>query len=151
MTSIQVPAMPLGIITESTPQGGTFIYARNSDRGLVDPDTPIVIWNEFQGAFAKYRGLITEASENTAAFVITHSQVDPHWPDHVDPRGHSNPVYIGVPDSFLPDPTRFAQSQAEFDRLVELALQVTQDTGVPISAAVVHITPQPPVDTSLLE
>lgn len=144
--------MPIGIVSEWDDQHGSFIIASPSQYGMVEPDTPIVIWAESQELYAKYRGIVTESSERSASFVITHQEIDPDWPDDVNPRGHNSPVYVGLPDSFIPNPARPRATQQELAHLTELATRIQRDTGVdPAGASLVAILPEDDPDSPRLE
>ena len=129
--------MPMGIITESDGDNGQFIYARESDYGCIDPDIPVVIWNiAINGASSKLLGVITEAGETSASFMITNKEMSPSWPEGVDPKGVGNPVYAGLeqhpdePPNYTPDYSWGWATPEEYERLVELAYLVEKDTGV---------------------
>ena len=99
--------MPIGIIEESNGNGGIMILTHPGN-GEELGGAPIVIWNENQphGATARMRGVVTEASESRAGFLVTQEEVDPNWPRHIDPRGAGNPVYLGREAGYLPDEGR---------------------------------------------
>lgn len=132
------PLMPLGYIEESNDGGGTFVLARPTDRGQFGAGTPVLVRNEHQDgdAVALLRGYITEAADNTAAFIITHTEIDSHWPAHIDPKGAGNPVYLALQGAFHPDFSRGYASSQETAYMVECALKHQEETGIEPRGAV---------------
>ena len=130
---MQPAAMPLGIVTESTPDGGIMMFTRPNDRYETTCETPVIIKNrdERNGAESIMRGSVTEVTGNQASFQIVEVQTDPNWPAHLDPKGAGNAVYRGVShDSFSPDMTRVATGE-ELVMLHEFAKTHEQETGLP--------------------
>ena len=83
-----------------------------------------------------------EVSGPTCAFVLQASRVDADWPAHIHPLGQGNAVYLALPGSFIPNPSRSVQNQAEWDMLLQLAADHQERTGIPPSGAI--ITPAHP-------
>ena len=126
------PLMPLGYIDDSNEQGGSFTMARPDDVTLIIPGVPILIRNEdirFE-ATALMRGEITEVTGRSASFIIFAHQLDPGWPEHLDPKGAGNPVYLGIPGTYHPDFNRGFATKEEFHFLMEMAEQHHRDTGI---------------------
>ena len=101
-----IPFMPIGIIDESTENGGIFTLTRQEDRQTLKPGTELTVWN-FHQAFetvARVRGEITEVGRTAASYVITELQIDPDWPSYVDPTGAGNPIYLAEKESFFRTP-----------------------------------------------
>ena len=124
--------MPLGYVDDSHENGGAFSLARPTDGEKVKPGTPILIRNEHQhfNAIALMRGEVTEVVGVTASFVIQESHIHPNWPDHIDPKGYGNPVYLGIPGTFDPDFSRGFATAQEASYLWELALEHQEATGI---------------------
>lgn len=132
------PVMPIGYIEESIDGGGTFVLARPTDRGQFSTGTPVLVRNEHQNgnAVALLRGYITETADTTAAFIITHTDIDPHWPAHIDPKGVGNPIYLALQDAFHPDFSRGFATAEEAAYMMECALKHQEDTGIEPRGAV---------------
>ena len=132
------PIMPIGFIEDSTDGGGSFVLARPTDRGKFGAGTPVLVRNEHQDGdtVALLRGYITETADTTAAFIITHAQIDSHWPAHIDPKGVGNPIYLALPNTFHPDFSRGPASNKETAYLIECALKHQRDTGIEPRGAV---------------
>ncbi len=133
--------MPIGIIEESNEDGGIMVLTRPGDGAELRHDTPVVIWNQVGESCARMRGLITEISGQTASFRITGSEIDPGWPERMDPRGRGNPVYLGAPYGYLPLTNRWASS-GEMEMLDEFARRHEEETGIgPTTGYIVGATP----------
>ena len=126
------PLMPLGYVDESDGDTGTFSMARPDDPQTILPGTPILIHNNdprFR-AEASLRGEVTETTGHSATFIILDQHIDASWPAHIDPKGYGNPVYLGLPGTFLPDYSRGYATPQEAAFLWELAMQHQADTGI---------------------
>ena len=82
-----------------------------------------------------------EVSGPTCAFVLQASRVDPDWPPHIHPMGQGNAVYLALPGSFIPNPSRSVQNQAEWDMLLQLAADHQERTGIPPSGDIITLSP----------
>ena len=82
-----------------------------------------------------------EVSGPTCAFVLQASRVDPDWPAHIHPMGQGNAVYLALPGSFIPNPSRSVQNQAEWDMLLQLAADHQERTGIPPSGDIITLSP----------
>ena len=131
--------MPIGIIDESNDGGGIMTITRPHLRKFLTCETPIVIWNQDDryGACVKMAGFLTEISGTTAAFRITAIEQDPGWPEHIDPKGSGNPVYLGSGHGFMPDMSLTA-SPEEMEMLYEFADQHEEQTGIKPTVGIVH-------------
>ncbi len=138
---MSVPAAkPIGIILQPTQGGAIFELRTPEDQEDAKPDSHVTVWNYHHQtcALARFRGLITEAGEKTASFIVTESQVDPTWPEHIEPMGAGNPVYLAQEGSFNPDMSRLCRDEREFAELVDLAEEHQRMTGIkPAAAAMV--------------
>ena len=140
--------MPIGIIDESTQDGGIFSLTRPDDHKTLQAGDPVTVWNMHQQfeTMARLKGEITEVSRTTASYIITERQVDPSWPDYVDPFGAGNPIYLAVRDSFNPDPFRKPSSPDEYQMLKEFAKQHQEATGIETRGAAFAFAPVRNVD-----
>ena len=147
-------AMPLGTLDgpantsgpapgKSTQDAGTFTLLPEGGRRPVTPGDYITIANHDPRvpASARFRGRITEVSGPTCAFVLQASRVDPYWPPHIHPMGQGNAVYLALPGSFIPNPSRSVQNQAEWDMLLQLAADHQERTGIPPSGDIITLSP----------
>ena len=140
-------AMPIGVIDENTGDGNIFSLLRPRDRDIIHPPASVIIYNEDTraGAMARFRGCITEVGQHTASLIIEDSEISPNWPQHIDPRGAGNPVYLAQsPGSWLPDMNRLANSQREVEQLVEFAREHQENTGIPPAGTAVIMIPALP-------
>ena len=137
-------AKPIGIICHPTGNGAIFEFQDDRDRADATPDSPVVVWNMVHenNALARFRGFITEVSENTGAFIVTDSEISPDWPDHIDPLGAGNPVYAGQLDSYEPDMRRICLTTDEFEHLRDLAEQHEEMTGLKPTIAAMAPAPR---------
>ena len=55
----------------------------------------------------------------------------------IHPLGQGNAVYLALPGSFIPNPSRSVRNQAEWDMLLQLAADHQERTGIPPSGAIV--------------
>ena len=136
--------MPIGIIDEPNNSGAVFTMTRPGDRNELKPGDFVTVWNFHQDfeALARVRGRISEVGQTAASFVVTESQLDPSWPDHIDPLGAGNAVYLADPDSFQPDITRGFASPEEFEMLTKFARQHEEATGIKPTGAAFSFTPR---------
>ena len=148
-------AMPLGTLDgpsetpgETTSDAGTFTILPQGGRSPVAPGDYITVANHDPRvpASARFRGRITEVSGPTCAFVLEASRVDPDWPQQIHPMGQGNAVYLALPCSFLPHPSRSVQTQAEWDMLLQLAADHQERTGIPPSGAIIALAALRPRD-----
>ena len=110
--------LPLGFIDRTTPEGVIFILTNPEDSRSISPDTPVTLWRyrpEYL-AIAKVRGTITGVGYTTATFTVGESRVDPRWPQDEDPIQPKTPVYLALPGSYEPDPSRML-SREEAERM----------------------------------
>ena len=124
--------MPIGIIDQPTETGATFTMTRPHERKELKPGTPVIVWDFHQDfdAMARVRGQITKVSNTTASFISLEYRIDPSWPDHIDPIGAGNGVYLAESGSFCPDTSRPPASPKEIEMLWEFAKQHGEMTGL---------------------
>ena len=124
--------MPLGIIEESDGAGGVMTLLRPGDRRKLRHDTPVAInyHDELVGKKVRMRGLVTEVSSWSAGFRVTETDIDPGWPEGMDPKPRGIPVYLASPHGFEPDPERLA-GPAELAMLNDLAGNPPSRPGFP--------------------
>ena len=110
--------MPLGFIDRITQDGATFTLTRPGNRDDVRLQTPVTVWRYSPEhlAIAKVRGQVTAIGYAAARFTISETQEDPRWPVKENPVRNKAPVYLALPGSFEPDPSRML-SQEEVDSL----------------------------------
>ena len=109
---------PLGFIDRITEDGATFTLTKPGDYGNVRPQTPVTVWRYSPEhlAIAKVRGHVTAVGYSAARFTVSETQADPRWPEGVNPLRTKAPVYLAMPESFEPDPSRML-SREEVDSL----------------------------------
>ena len=123
-------AFPIGIIDESTQNGCIFSFTRPTDRDLPH-GTELVVRTQVGTEVAKFRGNLTEVSHTTGSMLITHSDISPSWPQHIDPMGAGNGVYLGVPGTYEADIARVCETPEELEFLIDAAQQHREMTGLP--------------------
>ena len=109
---------PLGFIDRITEDGATFTLTKPGDHATVQPKTPVTVWrySPERLAIAKVRGHVTAVGYHAARFTVSEYQADPRWPEGENPLRTKAPVYLALPGSFEPDPSRML-SQEEVDSL----------------------------------
>lgn len=130
-------AMPLGIIEQVTDDGAIFVMCRPTDSEDVSAGQPVTVWEMDQttGARARYRGVISEIGDTVGAFIIRERDIDEGWPRGRHPVVPGNPVYLAMPDSYDPDPSRTGTLE-EAELLADMAREFEEQTGVNTGAAV---------------
>ena len=110
--------MPMGFIDRITENGAAFTLTKPGDYANVRPQTPVTVWRYSPEhlAIAKVRGHVTAVGYSAARFTVSESQADPRWPEGENPLRTRAPVYLALPGSFEPDPSRML-SQEEVDSL----------------------------------
>ena len=100
--------LPLGFINRITENEGVFILTKPGDCANVRPNTPVTVWRYSPAhlAIAKVRGQVTAVGYSAARFTVSESQADPRWPEGENPLRTNAPVYLALPESFEPDPSR---------------------------------------------
>ena len=100
--------LPIGFIKELTNEGAAFKITDPEDEHLLRKDTPVTVWGyrSEQLAVAKVRGRVTKTNGSTAEFTTVKSEVDPRWPEDVNPLSEGSPVYLAKANSFEPDTKR---------------------------------------------
>ena len=139
--------MPIGIIQESIADGATFDMLRPDDKTNLKPGDSIVICHRLPHLghiTAQLRGEITEVAETTAALKVTQADLPNNWPEHVDPKGHGNAVYLAIPGTYMPDLNRPRASAAEFLMLLQFARDHERANGTPPSADIIVPLPVQP-------
>ena len=144
--------MPLGIIEEVSQGGGILVMTRPDDGQHFTAGTPVTIWDMDggSGALARYRGRLSEVGETVAAFIIEERQFDPSWPEDLDPLEAGNPVYLALPDSFEPDPSRLA-NRWELGHLQQLADEFEAKSGISTGGRGYAITAAEPNEAAGIE
>ena len=110
--------MPLGFIDRPNVNGATFILTNAGESADLRAGTPVTVWrySPERLAIARVRGTISAVGHTTATFTISGSQIDPRWPEEEDILQPKTPVYLALPDSYEPDPSRML-SQREADAI----------------------------------
>lgn len=148
-------AFPLGIIARRDGDTITFDACRPPQQDPdLQPDTPIIIVNHLpdQDAMACCTGVVTELTENGASLMITGSDIADNWPEHIEPFGAGNPVYLAAGnaiqsyESYVPSMKRLAQNRWEWQFLLDMAADHEAASGIATAGAVVALTPPPEND-----
>ena len=130
-------AYPVGIVENTNASGVIFTVLKSDHNPDPLPDQPVTIVHVLPDhhAAARFRGFITEISDNVGAMLITHSEKDDHWPSHIDPLSQGNPVYAALPQTFIADSARRANAE-EFQLLRQLAQEHQEATGIDPTAGI---------------
>lgn len=120
----------IGTIDDRDGDRVSFTLAPPGNHGDPGPDADVTVWNQLEagGPIAMFRGRITEVTGRSAAFRVLESQVPEDWPKRNEPMGMGNPVYLAIPGTFLPDPSR-AATPAEMKLMVQMARDLAANTG----------------------
>ena len=125
---------PLGFVDKLTDEGATFILTNAEDSSDMNRNTPLTVWrfSPENLAMAKIRGVISAVGYTTATLSITDSHMDPRWPDGHGILHPGIPVYLALPDSYEPDPSRML-SQGETDAILRESARYRESSnnGVP--------------------
>ena len=135
---------PIGVIDEPIESGAIFSVMPLNGREMPGPGTPVTVWNQTEpgGPMARFKGEITEVTASTGTMIVTDREIDHDWPGYLHPMGRGNPVYIALPDSYVPDQSRSA-SREELALMMELAKDHEKDSGIkPSGAAYIRIARQ---------
>ena len=123
--------MPVGIIDSKTDHGAVFTMTRPDDHNRIAAGDTVTVWDLYtpRNALARYRGTIDEVRDTTASFTIDTKEIDHDWPQEMDPISPGNAVYLALPQSFQPNPTRTA-SREELAKMQEIADAFQARTGI---------------------
>ncbi len=129
-------AYPVGIIEEHDGGNAIMMLMRRDDHRNIQPGAQVTVWNQHGAATVRFRGVVTEVMENNrASFLVTHSELDPGWPERLDPMGMGMGVYLAQNDSFEANMMRVCNNQDEYLMLMEFARMHEKDTGMESYAA----------------
>ena len=105
--------MPLGFIDSPTETGATFILSNPEDSRNLKTETPITVWrySPEQLVIARLRGYVSAIGYSTATFTTIETQSDPRWPEDQEILHPATPVYLALPDSFDPNPSRMLSQE----------------------------------------
>ena len=119
--------MPLGFIDRPTETGATFILSNPEDSFSLKNRTPITVWRYSPEhlAIAKLRGYVSAVGYTTATFTTIETRRDPKWPEDQEILRPETPVYLALPDSFDPNPSRML-SQEDAEALAEKEAKYAQ-------------------------
>lgn len=141
-----MPIYPIGIIDEPTSNGARFSIPPQNGRPMPKPGDPVTVYNQINppgGPLARMAGEITETSATTGAYIMRRQEIDPTWPEEVQPFGMGNPVYLATgPGSLIPDHSRAWASPEEYALMVELAKDHERQAGIPPAAGTFRRVPQ---------
>ena len=108
--------MPLGFIDRTTEDGAIIMLTNPEESITLNLATPVTLWryNQKRLAVAKVRGEISKVGYATATFITVEARIDARWPANQELMSPATPVYLALPGSFEPDPSRtLTQEQAE--------------------------------------
>ena len=121
--------MPIGFIDRTTDDGVIMMLTNPSDSLSLKLETPVTIRRSARDgqSEAKVRGRITGVGHTTATFSIVESQLDPDWPADQAIMLKDTPVYLALPSTFEPDPSRTV-TREQADSLKKLARRYSELT-----------------------
>ena len=97
--------IPIGIVKKSTGAGTTILLIPpHPSTNKLQPQATILTRNSGTGAHARATVRVVEIQGNLAQLNILELETEPEWPEGADPLEVGQPVYLGLPCSFEPDP-----------------------------------------------
>ena len=119
--------MPLGFIDRTTDDGAIIMLTNPSDSLALKLDTLITLRRSAPDgqSQAKIHGRITAVGYVTATFSTVQLQMDPDWPSDQRAILKGTPVYLALPGTFEPDPSRTVTNE-QAERLRRLARRYSE-------------------------
>ena len=114
--------MPIGFIDRTTDDGAIMMLTNPSDSHDLKLETPVTILRSTPDgqSEARARGRITGVGYTTAIISVVESQFDLNWPADQDIFIKDTPVYLALPGTFNPDPSKTV-TREHLDSLKKLA------------------------------
>ena len=109
--------IPIGTVKESTKAGTTILLIPpHSSADELQPQATLLTRNYGTGAHARATVRVLEIQGNMAHLEVL--KLEPEWPEGADPLATGQPVYLGLPGSFKPDPDQQG-TEAEIEAYLE--------------------------------
>ena len=111
--------IPIGTIKKSTGAGTTIrLIPPHPSANKLIPQATILTRDSGTGAHARATVRVVEIQGNLAQLNILELETEPEWPEGADPLEVGQPVYLGLPCSFEPDPEPQGKKE-EFQAFLE--------------------------------
>lgn len=114
--------MPIGFIDRTINGGAIMMLTNPSDSHNLKLETAVTIRRATTDgkSEARVRGRISGVGYTTAIIGVVESQLDPGWPDDQAIMLKDTPVFLALPGTFTPDPSRTV-TREQADSLRRLA------------------------------
>ena len=97
--------LPIGIVKESTEARTTIrLIPPHPSADKLQPQANMLTRDSGTGAHARAVVRVVEIQGNLAQFKILELETEPEWPEGVNLLAAGQPVCLGLPGSFKPDP-----------------------------------------------